>query len=332
MRVKKTFIIAEIGNNHEGSFNNAKKMLKLAKKAGADAVKFQTYSTQEFINPSQKKSFHRLKKFQLSIKEFKKLQIIAKKIKIKFITTPLDINSLKKIQKYLNAIKIASSDNNFYYLIELAIKTKKEVIISLGLTNSKDVLILKRKIISLIKKYNFSYQKISFLHCVTNYPVQDEDVNLKVIESLKKILKPFKVGYSDHSIGNEACLAAVSLGASMIEKHFTINKKFSSFRDHKLSADYDDMKNLVISIRKIEKQLGVKEKKINKIEKSYLKILRRATYAKIDLKKNFKISENVISFQRPQNIYSSLDPKKILGKTLKKNVKKNNPIKIKDLK
>ena len=117
----------------------------------------------------------------------------------------------------------------------------------------------------------------------------------------------------------------------MIEKHFTINKKFSSFRDHKLSADYDDMKNLVISIRKIEKQLGVKEKKINKIEKSYLKILRRATYAKIDLKKNFKISENVISFQRPQNIYSSLDPKKFLEKLLKK-CQKNNPIKIKDLK
>ena len=133
MKLNKTFIVAEIGNNHEGSYLNAKKMIILAKKAGVDAVKFQTFLVEDFINPTLKKSFNRLKKFQLSIKEFKNLKVIAKKLKIKFLSTPLDARSLKNISSSLDIIKIASSDNNFYHLIELAIKTKKEVIISLGL-------------------------------------------------------------------------------------------------------------------------------------------------------------------------------------------------------
>lgn len=332
MKLNKTFIVAEIGNNHEGSYLNAKKMIILAKKAGVDAVKFQTFLVEDFINPTLKKSFNRLKKFQLSIKEFKNLKVIAKKLKIKFLSTPLDARSLKNISSSLDIIKIASSDNNFYHLIELAIKTKKEVIISLGLTNNKDLLILKKKIILILKKHQSNAGKISFLHCVTNYPVKDEDVNLNVIKNLKKILKPFRIGYSDHSLGNEACIIAVSLGASIIEKHFTLNKNFSNFRDHKLSADFIDMKNLVNSIRKIEKQLGVKEKKINKIEKGYLKILRRAAYAKEDIKKNSKILENQIVFQRPWHSNSSLDPKKIFGKITRKFIKKNGKIKLSDLK
>jgi N,N'-diacetyllegionaminate synthase len=332
MNFNKTFIIAEIGNNHEGSYLNAKKMIILAKKAGVDAVKFQTFSAKDFINPSLKKSLKRLKKFQLSVKEFKNLKVITKKLKIKFLSTPLDIKSLKSISYFLDIIKIASSDNNFYHLIELAIKTKKKVIISLGLTNNSDLLILKKKIILILKKYKGNAGKISFLHCVTNYPVKDEYVNLNVIKNLKSILKPFRVGYSDHSLGNEACIAAVSLGASIIEKHFTLDKNFSNFRDHKLSADFKDMKNLVNSIRKVEKQLGDKEKKINKIEKVYLKILRRAAYAKEDIKKNSMILENQIAFQRPWHPNSSLEPKKLFGKITRKFIKKNGKIKLRDLK
>lgn len=331
MKPNSTLIISEIGNNHEGNYIKAKKMILLAKKAGVDAVKFQIYSVNDFINPSLKKNFKRLKKFQLSIKQFKNLKFFAKKLKIKFASTILDVKSFKSIYNYLDIIKIASSDNNFYYLIDQAIQTKKKVIISLGLTNDSDLAILKRKVLSIVKRHRASTEKISFLHCVTNYPVKDVDINLNVIQSLKSKFKPFKIGYSDHSIGNEACIAAVSLGATIIEKHFTHNKNFSNFIDHKISADFNDMKNLVSSIRKIEKQLGTKEKKINKIEKNYLRIIRRSAYAKKDIKKNSKIFENQIVFQRPWHHNSSLDPQKIIGKISKKLIKKNEPIKISDL-
>ena len=332
MNTKKTFVIAEIGNNHEGNLALAKKMILLANKSGVDAVKFQTYNTNDFINPILKKNFKRLKKFELSINQFKILRNFAKKLKLKFITTPLDLNSLKKISNNLDIIKIASSDNNFFYLIEEALKTKKKIIISLGLTDNKLLKIIKKKILFFLNKYNISKKKVAFLHCVTSYPVEDAGVNLKAILFLKNFFKPFDVGYSDHSIGNEACVGAVSLGAKIIEKHFTFNKKFSSFRDHKLSADYHDMHALVKSIRKIEIQLGKKEKIINKTEKSFLKVLRRAAYAKRLIKKNKKLDKNDFLFQRPWAKNSTLNPKKLLGKKVIKNINKYKLIKLKDLK
>ncbi len=332
MNIKKTYIIAEIGNNHEGNFSLAKKMISLAKKTGVDAVKFQSYKTENFINPSLKKSFKRLKKFELDISQFKKLKLFAKKLKLNFISTPLDLYSFKKVSSFLDVIKIASSDNNFFYLIEQALKSKKKVIISLGLADKKLLKTLRQKVLSFCKKYRINKKNISFLHCVTNYPVKDNHVNLNTIISLKKLLKPFDVGYSDHSIGNEACLAAVSLGANIIEKHFTIDKNFSSFRDHKLSADYFDMQKLVKSVRKIELQLGRSEKIINQTEKNYLKILRRSAYAKKNIKKNKRIDYDDIVFQRPWAENSTLDLNKILGRKALRYLKKDKLIKLKDLK
>ncbi len=332
MSIKRTYIIAEIGNNHEGNFSIARKLIILAKKAGVDAVKFQSYNTENFINPSLKKSFKRLKKFELDISEFKKLKLLARKLKLNFISTPLDLYSFKKINSFLDVIKIASSDNNFFYLIEQALRTKKKVIISLGLADKKLLKTIRQKVLLLCKRYRVNKKNVSFLHCITNYPVRDEHVNLNAITYLKKFFKTFDVGYSDHSIGNEACIAAVSLGANIIEKHFTIDKNFSSFRDHKLSADYFDMQELVKSVRKIELQLGKSEKIINQTEKNYLKILRRAAYARKNIKKNKKINYDDIVFQRPWSANSTLDLKKLLGRKVIRNLKKNEPIKIKYLK
>ncbi len=165
-------------------------------------------------------------------------------------------------------------------------------------------------------------ERISFLHCVTSYPAKDRYINLNSIPYLIKKTR-LTIGYSDHSLGFEACLAAVSLGAKIIEKHFTLNKKFSKFRDHAISADINDLKLIVGSIRKIENQLGKPSKNITTEEKKYVKLLRRAPYSNRDIKKGEKISYTNVNFLRETNSNNFLNLKDIIGKKIKKNLKKN---------
>ena len=321
---KKTFIIAEVGNNHEGSFVVAKKLVVLAAKAGADAVKFQTFKTQNFIRKEDKKRFNQLKKFELSYDQFASLKKLANKYKIKFISTPLDLESANFLLNNADAIKIASGDNNFFPLIEKVLISKKSLIISTGMTDIKDLKYLIKTIEDRIGKEKMK-NKISLLHCVTSYPVEDKHANLK---SISYLIKNFdiNIGYSDHTIGNEACLASVALGAKIIEKHFTLDKNFSKFRDHALSADFSDLKNMVKSIRKIEKQLGEYNKKIARPEKKIIKVIRRGVYAKSVIKKGEKTSTLNTNFLRPSNSKDFLHIKKIIGKKTKNRKEKNQII------
>ena len=321
---KKTFIIAEVGNNHEGKFKIAKKLVFLAAKAGADAVKFQTFKTENFIRKKDKKRFNKLKKFELTFEQFKSLKKLANINKIKFISTPLDLESADFLLKNSDAIKIASGDNNFFPLIEKFLNSKKKLIISTGMTDIKDLKFLLKTIENKIGKEK-TKSKITFLHCVTSYPVEDRYANLKSITYLKKKFD-INIGYSDHTIGNEACLASVALGAKIIEKHFTLDKNFSDFRDHALSADFTDLKNLVKSVRKIEKQLGNFDKKILKPEKKNLKIIRRGIYAKKVIKKGDTVTIENSNFLRPSLSDSYLHIKNTLKKKLDRKIKKNQKI------
>lgn len=318
---KKTFIIAEAGNNHEGNLSNAKKLIKLAAKAGADAIKFQTFLTEKFINKKEKKRFKQLKKFQLNFDQFKQLKNLANKKKLKFISTPLDILSAKFLIKNSDIIKIASSDNNFFPLLDVVLKSNKSIIISTGMTNYKELSYLIKYIEKKIgiKK---TKKKIFLLHCVTSYPVEDKFVNLNSIPYLIK-KTDLTIGYSDHSLGFEACLGAVSLGAKIIEKHFTTNKKFSKFRDHAISADFNELKLIIKGIRKIESQLGKSSKDIVIQERKFLMKLRRAPYLKKNLKKGEKISIKNTEFLRGTNSKNFLNLKGIIGRKIKKNLKKN---------
>jgi len=175
---KKVFIIAEVGNNHEGNFTIAKKLVHQAAKAGVDAVKFQTFKTENFISKKDKKRFKQLKKFEFSYRQFQYLKKLAHKKKIKFISTPLDFESADFLIKNADLIKIASSDNNFYPLIDKVLKSKKPIIISTGMTNSIQIKSLKNYIIKSIGKKALE-RRIAFLHCVTSYPVEDKFANLR---------------------------------------------------------------------------------------------------------------------------------------------------------
>ena len=321
---KKVFIIAEVGNNHEGNFAVAKKLVYQAAKAGVSAVKFQIFKTENFVRKKDKKRFKQLKRFELLHKQFQFLKKLTHKYKLKFIATPLDLYSADFVIKNADIIKIASGDNNFYPLIDKVLKSKKPVIISTGMTNASQIKILTNYIVKAIGKKE-TEKRISLLHCVTSYPVDDKFANLRSIDYLIKNSK-LTIGYSDHTLGNEACIAAVTIGAKIIEKHFTINKKFSKFRDHALSADYLDMKNLVKSIRKLEIQLGKFCKEIQKPEKKMIKIARRAVYAHRDILSGEKLNLKNIKFLRPAQTINFNSLKKVIGKKIRKKFYKNQKI------
>ena len=323
---KKVFIIAEVGNNHEGNFNLAKKLVNLAAKAGADAIKFQTFKTENFIRKKDIKRYKQLKKFELSYEQFKSLKKLAHEKKLKFISTPLDMESANFLIKNVDLIKIASGDNNFFPLIDNVLDSKKPMIISTGMTNISQIKYLTNYIYKIIGK-NSAKNRVALLHCVTSYPVEDQFANLKSIEYLIKNSK-LTIGYSDHTMGNEACIAAVAIGAKIIEKHFTLNKNFSSFRDHSLSADYTDLKNLVSGIRKVEKQLGKFSKEIQKPEKKLIKIVRRSAYAAKNVFPGEKINLKNTKFLRPASTSDFIHLKKIVGKKINKFFYKDQKIKL----
>tara|TARA_B100001123_G_scaffold448084_1_gene607769 strand:- start:51 stop:1061 length:1011 start_codon:yes stop_codon:yes gene_type:complete len=321
---KKVFVIAEAGNNHEGNFSNAKKLVVRAAKAGADAIKFQTFITEELIHKKKVNRFNQLKKFELKHSQFKQLREIAKKNKIKFISTPQDISSAKFLIKIVDIVKIASNDNNFFPMLDVVLRSKKPIIISTGMTTQKDIKNLIKYISKKISKKMIK-KKISLLHCVTSYPVEDKYVNLNSIPYLIKTTK-LNIGYSDHSLGNEACLGAVVLGAKIIEKHFTLDKKFSKFRDHALSADFIELKQLVHGIRKLEHQIGYFKKFILKPEKTLIKVTRKAPYARRDIYKGEKFNLKNIVFLRNTNSSSFLGLQNIIGKKAKIKISKDKRI------
>ena len=192
------------------------------------------------------------------------------------------------------------------------------------MTDIKDLKYLIKTIEDRIGKENMK-NKISLLHCVTSYPVEDKYANLR---SISYLIKNFdiNIGYSDHTIGNEACLASIALGAKIIEKHFTLDKNFSKFRDHALSADFSDLKDLVTGIRKIEKQLGEYNKKIASPEKKLIKKIRRGIYTKRSVEIGEKINSLDFAFLRPSRSNDFLYIKKNFGKKIKKQKKQNQII------
>lgn len=319
-------VIAEIGNNHEGSFKNALKLIDAAKTSGVDAVKFQTFKTELYYSNQDPERIKRLKKFQLSFEEFYKLSKYAKKKKLIFISTPFDLKSLEFLKRIVNIIKISSGDNNFFDLIKSSIKSDKELIISTGLTSLREIKDIKK----LVKNLNY-VKKSYFLHCVANYPVISKDANLNFILKLKDLFKD-NIGYSDHTIGIEACLISYLLGSIIIEKHFTLDKSFSNFRDHSISADPKEMKLLVEKLKLYRSLTNNTKNNYLNCEKSQRISLRRSYYFNKDLKNNAILKEKDIVALRP-GIGISLNKKHlILNKKIIRSVKKGSIIKFTDLK
>lgn len=323
----RVLIVAEIGNNHEGSLSLAKKMIKLAKNCGADAVKFQTIKPDKLIENRNIGRLNQLKKYQFTTSQFIKLKKYSDSLDIIFLSTPFDTKAVDNLNPLVPAFKISSGDNDYYDLINKILLKKKPILISTGMTSLKDV----SNLIKFIKKNNkFKsdiYDNLTLLHCVSMYPTNLENTNVDKISSLKK----FKctVGYSDHTLGIETCLIAVMKGARVIEKHFTINKNYSKFRDHKLSANPKEFKLMVKLIRNIEIILKAEHNKKIVIDKN-IDFRRSARYSK-NIKYGSKLNEKSIKWVRPGNGIKNIDIKKIIGKKLRVNVFENQLIELKHL-
>ncbi len=326
---KKVFIIAEIGNNHEGSYSLAEEMIGKAAEAGACAVKFQTIVPEKLVSISQKDRIEQLKRFQLTYDEFERLNKVAKHENILFLSTPFDIESVHFLNSIVPAFKIASGDNNFFPLIEVIAQTGKPIIMSAGLI---DLLEVRKTIDFILNIWNENAidQDIAILHCVTSYPTALEEANLSAIKELQSL--NVTIGYSDHTIGTEAAVLSVALGARIVEKHFTIDKNYSDFRDHQLSADPNEFSQLVERVEIASKLLGQSRKTVQESEKLVMEKIRRSIVARKDLDENTVLTLDDISWVRPGGGLAPGNEEMVLGKRLKVKVAAGELITLDNLK
>ena len=248
---------------------------------------------------------------------------IVKKKKIIFFSTPFDLKSAIFLNKIQKIFKISSGDNNFTDLIKLIARFNKHLIISTGLLDLNGL----EDVYKIVKKIRGANLKLSFLHCVSSYPAPLEQLNLSNIRLIKEKFNDVNVGLSDHTIGTKAPLYAVLAGASIIEKHFTLDNKFSSFRDHALSLNPKNFKIMVDQIREAEKILGEKRKIILPLEKKNIISMRRSAYASRNLRKGQILKRNDIVYLRPGGGLNEEEVKKILGKMIKVKLNKTSSIK-----
>ncbi len=352
---KKIYLIAEAGVNHNGKLSIAKKLIFEAKKSGANAIKFQSFSAENVVTKNAKKAeyqikntknsgtqFDMIKNLELKNKDFYALKKIAKFNNIDFISSVFDNESLRFVMKDLNLsiIKIPSGEITNYLLLKQINLNKNYVFLSTGMSNvkeiinaincmsNKEVFSIKKNFVKIKNKilFNKIRKKIFIFHCVTDYPVKDENANLNCIETLSKNLK-LNIGYSDHTTGTIAPLIAISKGATIIEKHFTLNKKMKG-PDHKASLNPDEFKKLSNNIRKYEKMIGDGIKKIQKCELKNSKLVRKSIVAKKNINKNTNFNLENLTCKRPANGLSPFLIKKLLNKKSKKNYIKDQLIKI----
>jgi N,N'-diacetyllegionaminate synthase len=310
--------VAEIGNNHEGSIDVAKKMIAAAAQAGADAVKFQTFIPEHFSSRKDKARFERLCGFSLSFEEFRELSDCARDVGVLFVSTPLDMQSAAFLREICSFIKIASGDNTFYPLLDQVAGFGLPMIVSTGLLNLHEVIQLEQRLVPIMEASGQTGQ-LCFLHCVSSYPVPPEEANIKALLSMKEALTS-SVGYSDHTLGIEACLAAIACGACVIEKHFTLDNNYSDFRDHKLSADPNEFQTLVRRGRMMAKVLGTGEKVPQPSEEANRVVVRRSIAAGRFLKKGHCLSFDDLTWVRPGTGVAPGQEQSFVGKIICRDV------------
>lgn len=313
-------IIAEAGVNHNGDLGLAKKMVEEAKKAGADYVKFQTFIPRELVTASAKKADYQKKEAEKNDSQLKMLQNLAledeafvelkeycSKLEIGFLSTPFDFKSIDFLASLdMDYWKVPSGEiTNLPYLEKIA-KTGKKVILSTGMSEMDEI----RDAVAVLEKNGAS--EIMILHCNTEYPTPFADVNLSAMKQIECNFKK-QVGYSDHTEGIEVPIAAAALGARVIEKHFTLDKRMEG-PDHQASLEPEQLADMVRAIRHIEEAVGDGKKRRSCSEKHNVDIVRKSIVASKDIKAGEIFTEENITVKRPGNGVSPMEWYKVLGK------------------
>jgi len=317
-----TFIVAEVGVNHNGCLKTAKELIDTASSCGADAVKFQSYVTEDLVakfaekanyqklNSNSKESqFEMLKRYELSEEDHYRLFDYCNKKDIIFMSSPFDLKSLDMlINLGVDIIKIPSGEITNYPLLREIGKSNKQTILSTGMSTIEEI----KCAINLLTQNGTEIGNISILHANTMYPTPFNDVNLNVLKSIKKKFNT-KVGYSDHTQGIEVSIAAVALGAEIIEKHITLDRKFKG-PDHSSSLDPAGFCDLVKSIRHIESAFGSSQKQVSDSERENIRIARKSVFSKRKILKGEVFSEANLTTKRPGGGISPMHWEKIIGK------------------
>jgi N-acetylneuraminate synthase len=323
------YIIAEIGANHNGDMDLAKKMIDSAVECGCDAVKFQSwnktsiasktlYEENTEYNDSKKKHFGSLKemvdKYYLRKEQHFELKKYCFSKGVDFCSTPFSNEEIDLLNELdVEFFKVASMDINNYPLLKYLAQFHKPILLSTGMANLGEI----EKAVKIIE--NEGNSKIVILHCIAIYPPENKDLNLRNITMLQNTFG-YPVGFSDHSLGFEAPLASVALGACVIEKHFTTNKDLPGW-DHEISANPQEMKIITEGSKKINKSLGKIIRIVSKAEEEKKKVFRRSIVLNKNMKAGDIIKEKDISLKRPGTGFSPNDIKFIVGKKLKKDFK-----------
>lgn len=333
----KTIIIAEAGVNHNGSIFLAKKLIDAAAYAGVDYVKFQTFNAKRLVSKDAKKANYQarntndandsqlqmLQKLELSIDDHHDLIEYCKEKKIKFFSTAFDLDSLKFLSSLnLGIWKIPSGEITNYPYLKCIAQTKQPVILSTGMSDLDDI----KNAMQVLLLHGTQKEDITVLHCNTEYPTPMSDVNLRAMNYIGKELG-VKIGYSDHTLGIEVPIAAVALGAKVIEKHFTLDRNMDG-PDHKASLEPKELKKMVESIRNIEAALGKEEKKVSESEQKNMAIARKSIIAARKIIKGEFFSADNLTVKRPGTGISPMRWEEVIGTISKKDFNEDDLIEL----
>jgi N,N'-diacetyllegionaminate synthase len=326
----RVIIIAEAGVNHNGDISNAKKLIEAAAIAKADYVKFQSFKAKDLVSPDAKKAeyqmantndeggnqFEMLQSLELSHQDHLALIEHCNKCDIKFMSTAFDVEGLKYLQQFnLDFIKCPSGEITNYPYLKEAAKQGRNVILSTGMSTLEDI----GNALKVFLDNGLSADKITVLHCNTEYPTPYSDVNLKAMNQIGEMFN-VNVGYSDHTLGIEVPIAAVALGANVIEKHFTLNRNMPG-PDHKASLEPDELTDMVNGIRNVELSIsGTGVKSISESESKNINIARKSIHVNKQLKKGMQISESDIIPLRPGDGISPMEWEEVIGKKLLRDI------------
>ena len=330
----KTLIIAEAGVNHNGNINQAKKLIDAAVNAGADYVKFQTFKADKLVSPEAKKAeyqrknigdddksqYSMLKKLELSHENHIELMIYCRKKGIQFFSTAFDVDGAFYLNDLgLELFKIPSGEITNYSYLKAIASFNKPVILSTGMCTNEEI----RDALTILTNGGLKKEMVTILHCNTEYPTPMVDVNLKAMLKIKEDFG-VEIGYSDHTLGLEVPIAAVALGATVIEKHFTLDKSLPG-PDHVASLEPDELKQMVKAIRNIELAIsgsGIKEP--SESEKKNIAIVRKSLHFSRDLDVGYILTEADMIALRPGNGISPMKTLTYIGRTLKISVKEKS--------
>ena len=331
-----TFVIAEIGNNHNGSLGKAKELVAKAAEAGADAIKTQSFRGLDIVAPNVLTSqypewdtggykywYEFAESVALPLEEHQELIDFTNELKLDFITTPVSSDIVEFLENLtgIKAYKLASMDLSNLSLLESMAATNKPIVMSTGMGTFDEVL----------KAVNFFEEsRLSILHCVSDYPLDPMNASLGNISHLKKTFQRAEIGFSDHSLGHELAIAAVAMGAGVIEKHFTLDRQDSQPAEHHISMEPIEFKEMVNWIRSIDYSRNRKGWSRSPVEKENKKSFRRSFHYKNDVEAGSVISKSELVFVRPEDGIDYDDLELVLGQVVSKNKKAFEPVLIDD--